>query len=249
MELVIDIRETKLIKEVTKLSEKYTKTKISTASLEVGDILIKNQGETLLIIERKAVPDLISSIKDGRYAEQSFRLSGEEQPNHNILYIIEGSPFKPDGSPLYNVLFSLNYYKGFSVYTTASVLQTAILLHEICVKLGRDKDKKPYYTNVINNTEVTANTVESYSKFIKKRKQDNITEENIDEIILSQIPGISSTTACEIMKHYGSIYDLQTAIRENPSCLESIKSSVNNRKLSKTVISNIQKYLGPKTRT
>ena len=44
----------------------------------------------LLIIERKSLNDLASSIKDGRYAEQSFRLSNIEHHNHNIVYLIEG---------------------------------------------------------------------------------------------------------------------------------------------------------------
>ena len=41
-----------------------------------------------LIFERKSLADLISSIKDGRYIEQSFRLSECSLDNHNIYYII-----------------------------------------------------------------------------------------------------------------------------------------------------------------
>ena len=43
-----------------------------------------------LLLGRESLNDLASSIKDGRYAEQSFRLSNIEHHNHNIIYLIEG---------------------------------------------------------------------------------------------------------------------------------------------------------------
>ena len=33
---------------------------------------------------------MLSSIKDGRYEEQSYRLNGLSHHNHNIVYLIEG---------------------------------------------------------------------------------------------------------------------------------------------------------------
>ena len=44
-----------------------------------------------MIFERKSLSDLIASIKDGRYNEQSLRLSECEVNNRNIYYIIEGN--------------------------------------------------------------------------------------------------------------------------------------------------------------
>jgi threonine dehydrogenase-like Zn-dependent dehydrogenase len=44
-----------------------------------------------MIIERKTLADLLASIKDGRYEEQSHRLKyASGFPSHNVLYIIEG---------------------------------------------------------------------------------------------------------------------------------------------------------------
>ena len=61
-------------------------------NLDLGDFVIKNDNnETILIFERKALTDLIASIKDGRYNEQSFRLSESEIDNRKIYYIIEGN--------------------------------------------------------------------------------------------------------------------------------------------------------------
>ena len=43
-----------------------------------------------MIIERKTIQDLAASIRDGRYKEQSIRLSQSNIPNHHILFMIEG---------------------------------------------------------------------------------------------------------------------------------------------------------------
>ena len=72
--------------------------KLKVDNLKIGDIAFvevdKNEneiGEELVLFERKSLNDLASSIKDGRYAEQSFRLDGYQAvPNHNIVYLIEG---------------------------------------------------------------------------------------------------------------------------------------------------------------
>ena len=59
---------------------------IKTETLSVGDIIICDDKETnieeKLIIERKSIADLLSSIKDGRYEEQSYRLNGLSHNNH-----------------------------------------------------------------------------------------------------------------------------------------------------------------------
>ena len=44
--------------------------------------------EEKTIIERKSLADLASSIRDGRYAEQSFRLNGYPIFNHYIYFNI-----------------------------------------------------------------------------------------------------------------------------------------------------------------
>ncbi len=95
MKLIIDSRETKLYDECLKLKQtidNYKKINIESKSLDLGDIIVKDDDDNdKLIIERKTISDLISSISDGRYNEQSFRLNGIEHENHNIIYLIEGA--------------------------------------------------------------------------------------------------------------------------------------------------------------
>ena len=95
MQLVIDLREPKtLVAYITSLNESAkNKVTIIQKNLDIGDFVFydeKNE-RTLLIIERKSLSDLESSIKDGRYNEQSFRLNEAPINNHNIIYLLEGA--------------------------------------------------------------------------------------------------------------------------------------------------------------
>ena len=82
---------------------------------------------------------------------------------------------------------------------------------------------------------------------MKKVKKDNITADNIGEIMLCQIPGISSTTAGAIMTHFdGSLQTLLTRIKECPDCLKEVtylNTKNQTKHLNKTIIENIVKFL------
>ena len=96
MKLVIDSREQSLIKllssDINNSIQFFKKEiEVETGNLAIGDLIIYgDDGKELIIFERKSLADLASSIGDGRYNEQSFRLNEHEVHNHNIVYIIEG---------------------------------------------------------------------------------------------------------------------------------------------------------------
>jgi len=273
-------------------------------NLPLGDIILTDlTGEKdVIIMERKTLSDLSASIKDGRYEEQSFRLHHlEEVPNHNIIYLIEGgfsysnantntvsgfgkiskyskftnSHSDNDKCMLYSAMFSVLYYKGFSVFRTNSLKDTAFFICNTASKLFREEKtglKKPFYSmNSVSSNEIkektenidkddkpeeveeetlfttNINTVKSYSHVVKKVKKDNITPENIGEIMLCQIPGVSSVTAVAVMDKYKTIPQLISCMKENPDCLKDItytNDKLQTRKLNKTVVENIGKYLG-----
>jgi ERCC4-type nuclease len=85
-----------------------------------------------------------------------------------------------------------------------------------------------------------------YISLVKKVKKDNITQHNIDEILLCQIPGISNVTAIALVKHFGSLLKIIEAFNKNIDCWKEV-SYVNEknqtRKLAKTIGTNICKYL------
>ena len=65
-------------------------------------------------------------------------------------------------------------------------------------------------------------TTADYCHVVKKVKKDNITQENIGEIILCQIPGISSITAIAIMKHFNHFTHFMEEITKDFSCIENL---------------------------
>ena len=131
MRIVIDNREGELITRINEIfsllpEDKKKRIEIVIGNLPIGDILIqKIVDKTFLIIERKTFPDLLASIKDGRYEEQSHRLlNAGGVPPHSIIYLLEGmfsSLREPSHKKIiYSAMTSLNYFKGFSVMRTSS---------------------------------------------------------------------------------------------------------------------------------
>jgi ERCC4-type nuclease len=276
MLIKVDTRESALLQQIhTQISliPSFNSIQIKSETLPIGDIIINDGAEDKVIIERKSVNDLLSSIKDGRYEEQSYRLNGLSHHNHNIVYLIEGDLNKinyfktvnpAEKLTLYSAMFSLNYYKGFSVFRSFNMEETANIVCNMAYKIGKDLSKKPYYQNKtpiempINESGETAlvtNDEESdeiqvtdkdYVGVIKKVKKDNITPDNIGEIMLCQIPGISSVTALAVMEKYKTIPNLIKELETNNDCMKDLsytnaKGQV--RKINKTSIANIAKFL------
>ncbi len=258
MKLVIDNREPKELK--TLIQDKIEN--IELKNLEIGDIIFLDENDNIvLIFERKNISDLISSIKDGRYSEQSFRLQEYPLHNHNIFYLIEGSLLNSRKQynetiqkTVYSAMFSLSYSKGFSLLHTSGVVETAEFIIYFFQKLVKDKSIKSFYKNMnITNDTVKEETSESkenednndYVSHIKTSKKSHITKENINEIMLTQIPNVSMITSKCILSEYNNIENLIKCLRENNNCLENlrIKNKNGERKIAKNTIENIKLYL------
>jgi hypothetical protein len=85
----------------------------------------------------------------------------------------------------------------------------------------------------------------NYCTVVKKVKKENITPDNIGEIILCQIPGVSSVTAIAVMKRYGTFPKLMEELNSNPLCLQDVVCETKGkmRKISKACVENIRVYL------
>lgn len=252
----------------------FKELKIEVHQLPLGDIIIcsnqNNEQIDNILVERKTLSDLAASIKDGRYDEQSYRLNGLPIHNHNIIYLIEGdlgkfNSFKEriDKQTMCSAMFSINHFKGFSLARTNTIDETAFMICNMAYKIGKDTEKKPYYQNrveqsVTNETDVTTinttttdetvepQSIKDYCAVIKKVKKDNITPENIGEIMLCQIPGVSSVSAIAILSKFKTLPELIKALQEDTTCLNGISTTDANgksRKISKTTIETIVKYL------
>jgi ERCC4-type nuclease len=264
MLLQIDNREQDLITQINALIgyvPLFKDIKVEVTQLPLGDIIMHDNelNKSLLVIERKSINDLVASIKDGRYEEQSYRLNGLNHHNHNIIYLIEGDmnranhfkDTKIEKLTVCSAIFSLNYYKGFSVIRTLNLEETATFLCNTFVKLNKERTNKKAYYDVVNDAVVRDTSTEAscdkeYVSVIKKVKKDNITNENIGEIMLCQIPGISSVSALAIMNKFKTFNNLMKELETNSNCLDDITTVTKtgqNRKISGKIVENVKKFL------
>ena len=245
----IDARERELVPLIREKMGETEHITIVVESLPLGDIIFCKDEQELLIIERKSVADLAASIKDGRYQEQSYRLDGTELHNHNIVYLIEGNMSRAafDKSALYSSMFSLQYYKGFSVWRTFSIDETATILCNSIKYLAKSAATRTgYYVN--KKTDEPKNACDKdYVNVVKTIKKDNVTPNNIGEIMLCQIPGVSSNTALSIMAHFKCMINLIADLQQHgASCLDNVElknAKGASRKLNKTCVANLVKFL------
>ena len=152
MLIKLDYRETDLQVACVQLLSKHFKSEltIKNENLPLGDIILydEKKEKELVIIERKTLKDLAASIRDGRYAEQGFRLNECDMHNHNVIYLIEGDlqryvPYKTnvDKKALISSMVSINYFKGFSLHRTLDIQESAEWIIQMADKLARtDKD-------------------------------------------------------------------------------------------------------------
>jgi ERCC4-type nuclease len=141
--------------------------------------------------------------------------------------------------------------------------ETAMIACNMAYKLvgGLKSGKIGFYNNSIqtknsNDTslefqnnkqdDVKEATEKDYCSVIKKVKKENITPENIGEIMLCQIPGVSSVSALAILAQFKTLPELIKSIQEDENCLNNIcttDANGKNRKISKTAIATIIKFL------
>jgi len=298
MKVIIDERETELFEKCESLirsSRIPSSLELSKEVLDLGDVLIKTDDDKeVLLIERKSFQDLLASIKDGRYEEQSYRLLHSSGfPPHSVFYLVEGM-FAQLRAPLekkiiMSAITTMQFFKGFSVQRTSTVHESAEWLLHFAEKIERNFSKGviPYYLTrpfrkyfTPPNREQTLQSADEsmktenmaaaiddsatlsaepindvitepvqtsadYCHVVKKVKKENVTPENIGEIILCQIPGISSVTAIAIMKHFNHFTHFIEELAKNPACIENLTTETNGkvRKISKKSIESIKSYL------
>ena len=246
MNIVFDTRETKLLSYINTTNDTFL---IKTENLDIGDIHLCQPDNTCIVIfERKSINDLAASIQDGRYKEQALRLSNFTLPNHHIIYIIEGDidQYKPNSYSKHKItsktlrssIVSILYTKGFSVLFTKNTQDTANWIMQFAEKIykngitGYYNDNEPKQTN--------------YTEQIKMKKQGNITPDNIDQIMLSQIPGISIIIANALLHTFSSLKLLTKRLETDTDILKDFTYTTTQgkqRKLPKNVISNLFLYL------
>ena len=232
MELIIDSREKKMIDTLNNLETKYT-----VETLDIGDIIIRNNNHNIIIFERKTYKDMLSSLKDGRYKEQKVRLVNELNNKRcaKIFYILEG--LKKDIKPFeYNTLLgvhvSCELRDSISILKTENYIDTTNLVIKFFKRLEQNKNNEFSFIFKLNekiNEKVNEQNIETnnqdnlanqinddyleknninYCDSIKIKKKDNLTPKNCQIASLMVCPGVSSNIATKIINHFGNLNKL-----------------------------------------
>lgn len=210
-------------------------------NLDLGDIEIKytREGgveELFLLIERKTMCDVISSVNDGRYREQKKRLLESNIPNDKIMYLLEGHIDDIPGQmkTLFGMLINTIFRDKLQVIRFESIEETIYFIKRIVEKLksndvnilknikknkqinttldiSENKNNEQNENTENENNNETNNDVNNnleYLSTIKLKKKDNLTPLNCNLLQLAQIPGMSLQNAQIIIDKYGSIANL-----------------------------------------
>lgn len=274
MKIVCDYRENRVIALLNKAkasNNKYNDIECDSQNLTVGDFLIGN-----VIIERKTLNDLASSILDGRYKEQCHRLQQlQSEQNIKVIYFIEGNINLFIGhhnitkNTLISAIISIVYEHNFNMIMTNHMNETCDYLLKLCLKYYTKYDPSlnqkcnenatvnlDQISNNDSNASISLSDANSQSDSLanienlvkqQRKKNDQITRENIHVIMLSNIPGISVNVSKQILDHFnGDIVGLFDAIRQDDKCLEGIYISDKNgktRKLPRNIIQKITELM------
>ena len=243
LNLVYDSRELKL----KELLEQTDTINLCQEYLELGDIIFRDDTKDILVIERKTMSDLYSSIQDGRYKEQKIRLMNHYS-REQIVYIIEGTissstKFFKKAKPITDgALLNMAFRDKLNVIRTKDIAETASILY----KIGGKILKNPEFFKNENEKESNISKI-NYLDTIKICKKDNMNPKLCNIVQLSQIPGVSKQMGETIIEKYGSLSNLileYNKIIEDKDKLELLKNiELTNRKIGPVISKRIYEFL------
>jgi ERCC4-type nuclease len=210
----------------------------SFVNLEVGDIVFYIEDEIKLIIERKTIPDLYSSIRDGRHREQKARLFAN-YPKSKILYLLEGSVLdnqrRMNIDVVYGSIVNTILRDNLRIIHSSSIEETAKYISIITKRLT---EKPEFFASGGGGIDAEPD----YATTIKLKKKDNLTPQLCQILQLAQIPSLSVTKAKIIIAEYGNISKLMDYLRgETQEDLINLK--INDRKLGNKAVDKLREYL------
>lgn len=227
MKLRIDNREPDKLKSLFGDGEGKSYS-IEYTNLAAGDFEFiqtsDGNSQIVLLIERKDVDDLSSSLTDGRFDQQKTKLSlassAQTDNPFPIAYLIEGEyRGHKKQSAIESVMLTTPFRDGFFVLQTASIQETYEMVERIIDLYERDK-MKPLTEDELHRRFISSRAaLRGGGSFSKK--------DNWWVISLGQVPGIGPAAAKAIANVYPSAKSLILAYEANtevgPMLLKDIK--------------------------
>ena len=218
MNIIIDNREKDLIELCNKNNLLFSK-----SNLDLGDITFSENNNEFIVIERKTINDLLSSIKDGRYREQKLRLLQKSYQGINVYYLIEGNIMDSSKSDtIYSCIINTMIRDNLKIIFSKNIEET----YNYLLKLSK---KCIEFREILIKNLSNQQLKHDYIEVIKSEKKKNMTKDICYMAMLKQIPGLSSNSAKAIFENYPSMNKLIKAY-------DSIENDNDKKLLLKDII-------------
>lgn len=237
--LIIDNRERGLIELLDKKGYQYEKKNLDIGDIQFIDVETKNP---LIVIERKTLDDLSSSMKDGRYKEQKERIIHSLSPKVRKIYLIEGEwdeTSNISNKSLKGMVINTMIRDNIQVKEVKNVEDTVLFIEEIILHIGM-------YYDIVRN-EICLEDGREFNLLCKTGKKDNMNSLRCLENMLLQISGVSSKTVKIMMGDYKNMGEWMKEMIEKKERGEFIKYVENintgKKKLGNKLALKIEYYL------
>jgi len=197
IEFVVDDREVR--SGVLELLKSYEDVSVTVCRLAQGDYLIDDR----LLVERKRLPDLVISIKDGRLFSQALRLLGTEQ---HPMMILEGTATDLAGSgmrreAIQGALVMVTIYLGIPLLRSRN-LQESVQLMLYAARQGKS---------------IATGALPRRGRRTRGKRATQIG-------FLQGLPNVGTERAGRLLDHFGSIENIVTASVQELTRVEGIGS-------------------------
>ena len=233
--ITVDVRERALMQQLDLLCVKHV-----SESMNLGDVLIAlPDGGKRLLLERKTLADLSSSVSDGRFKEQRGRWEQshtEEDANEQLIYVLEHAtvPGATDtvgrGVPMRNLhaaLTKLQLRDGYHVLFTRDATHTAELVKYLAKQLGEGGLEPKPLAAALQYQPVGGGAG-------KKRKRVALMDNHTATLahMLSGIPGMSHKRAETIVYKFPTLTALCAATEADLCKVEGVGKGLASRILN-----------------
>jgi ERCC4-type nuclease len=234
-----DNREKELIKILENKGYSITLENLDIGDIQFVDLISK---EIIIIIERKTLPDLSSSIKDGRYKEQKERLIHSTKNTVRKIVLIEGDNldnFDMSYQTFNSVIINTMLRDNIHIHISKNKNETIEFIENIVLQLPK------YFEDLQKEIIHGENKVYENKYSCKTSKKDNLTPDICFRNMLSQIPGVSTNIANTFVSKYKSMNNFILNMQNTNiiKILAEERFGSNNRRVGDKIADKIYNFI------
>ena len=252
--IIVDTREKALYNALRSLPLTTAMVSVESACLDIGDVVIRSSTTTqMMVLERKTIQDVASSIQDGRWSEQKRRALA--QP-HKLMYLIEVEDmsrlFEPypmhgriQSQTVMNAVLNLGIHYHIPYVFLEGVDQIAQYLYRLAIQFhrlasSRDDDHDHESTP---EEKYVASFMRSHN--ISSQKRKNMNAQIFFRMVLQLIPGISEKTATNIHRLFqGGFLAMVDFVRDHDkSTFHALYQKEHGRSLHRRVVDTLYEFV------